>query len=89
MEKEKEFNEVTKPLHYNQYPVDVRTIIRWIAPKYPIAEMVHPIGNAVKYICRAPFKGTLKKDLNKAIFELYYAIDIYEGKFKGDKNERD
>lgn len=83
MEKEEEkFNEITKPSHYNQFPVDVRTIIRWVAPKYPITEMVHPIGNAIKYICRAPFKGALVKDLNKAIFEIQYAIDIYEGKFK-------
>lgn len=38
--------------------------------------------NAVKYICRAPHKGTRVQDLEKAIWYLKRKVDILTGRLK-------
>lgn len=38
------------------------------------------LGNAAKYICRAPHKGTQLEDLKKARWYIDYEIRMLEGK---------
>jgi len=40
-------------------------------------------GNAVKYICRAPFKGTAVQDIRKAIHYLQLWLEELEKEEKG------
>lgn len=68
-----EFDDVTHPSHYNQYSFEAIDIIDEVAPKYPV-EVAMEIGNAIKYLLRAPFKGRLIQDLNKAVWYINRAI---------------
>lgn len=48
------------------------------------------IGNAIKYICRAPFKGHFVQDLQKGSWELSRAADLGAKQLaKGQLIERD
>jgi hypothetical protein len=53
---------VNNPAHYNRAGVEVIDVI----------EAYHPdsyhLGNALKYLCRAPYKGHLREDLLKCIW---------------------
>ncbi|MCT8395250.1 DUF3310 domain-containing protein [Weissella soli] len=68
-----EFDDVTHPAHYTQYSFEAIDIIDEVAPKYPV-EVAMEIGNAIKYLLRAPFKGRLVQDLNKAVWYINRAI---------------
>ena len=70
-------DEVNHPKHYNNYSFAVVDVIDEVVPNYPSTYSGH-IQNAIKYIFRAPFKGTLKKDLKKAVWYLNRAIEIKE-----------
>lgn len=52
---------VNHPEHYLMYPVEVIDIV---------ARMNFCLGNAIKYILRAPYKGAEAEDLEKAIWYL-------------------
>ena len=78
-----ETDEVNHPSHYNQYTFEAIDIIDEVAPKYPI-EVAMEIGNAIKYLLRAPFKGRLIQDLNKAVWYINRAIDNLEKSEKYD-----
>lgn len=52
---------VNHPKHYLMYPVEVIDIV---------ARMNFCLGNAIKYILRAPYKGAEAEDLEKAIWYL-------------------
>ena len=54
---------VNHPSHYNQGAIEV---IDFIEDR----QFNFNVGNAVKYICRAPYKGKCIEDLEKAIFYL-------------------
>ena len=75
--------EVNHPSHYNQYTFEAIDIIDEVAPKYPI-EVAMEIGNAIKYLLRAPFKGRLIQDLNKAVWYINRAIENLEKSEKYD-----
>lgn len=70
-------DDVNHPKHYNSYSFEVVDVIDEVVPNYPASYSGH-IQNAIKYIFRAPFKGTLKDDLKKAVWYLNHAIDIID-----------
>ena len=76
-------DDVNHPEHYTQYTFEAIDIIDEVAPKYPI-EVAVEIGNAIKYLLRAPFKGRLIQDLNKAVWYINRAIDNLEKSEKYD-----
>lgn len=55
---------VNNPPHYKQYSFEVIELTK----HFPFCE-----GNAIKYIMRAPFKGSFEEDLDKAAWYLDYA----------------
>lgn len=54
---------VNHPSHYNQGAIEVIDFIEDRGFNFNV-------GNAVKYICRAPYKGKYVEDLQKAVFYL-------------------
>lgn len=70
-------DDVNHPKHYNSYSFEVVDVIDEVVPNYPASYSGH-IQNAIKYIFRAPFKGTLRKDLKKAVWYLEHAIEIID-----------
>lgn len=70
-------DDVNHPKHYNSYSFEVVDVIDEVVPQYSSAYSGH-IQNAIKYIFRAPFKGTLRKDLKKAVWYLEHAIEIID-----------
>lgn len=50
-------NQVSHPAHYTQFPVEVIEITE---------HLNFCLGNVVKYVCRANFKGNKLQDLEKA-----------------------
>lgn len=70
---------INHPKHYNSYSFEVIDIIHEVVPHYS-SSYAGDIQNAIKYIFRAPFKGTLKDDLKKAVWYLQDAINLIEEK---------
>jgi hypothetical protein len=66
---------VNHPNHYTYGKFEVIEIIEEVTKAYDDAFMGYCIGNAQKYIARAPHKGTKKQDLEKARKYLEFAID--------------
>lgn len=74
---------VNHPAHYTAGKVEVIDIIEQISEAYsPNGAIAYELGNVVKYIARAPFKGKLLEDLHKAAWYLNRAICNLEGKKK-------
>ena len=65
---------VNHPKHYNSYSFEVIDIIDEVVVHFPIVAVVY-IGNVIKYVLRAPFKGRLVEDLEKAEWYLHRAIE--------------
>ncbi len=70
-------DDVNHPKHYTSYSFEVVDVIDEVVPHYPSTYSGH-IQNAIKYILRAPFKGSLRKDLKKAVWSLEHAIKIID-----------
>lgn len=68
---------VNHPKHYNSYSFEVVDVIDEVVPNFPSTVSGH-IQNAIKYIFRAPFKGNLKQDLEKAAWYLNHAIKLVD-----------
>ena len=68
---------VQKPPHYNKFSFQPIDIITEVTNYYEGSTAFH-IGTALKYLCRAPFKGKLLEDLKKANYYLTRAIDEME-----------
>ncbi len=66
---------VNHPSHYMQGKKEVIEIIEETTANYR-GEVRYHIGNAIKYIFRAPLKGNLVQDLEKAIWYLNRAIKL-------------
>tara|TARA_B100000073_G_scaffold342104_1_gene344643 strand:+ start:387 stop:716 length:330 start_codon:yes stop_codon:yes gene_type:complete len=68
------------PAHYNRGNIEVWDFIR-------DQKLNYHLGNAIKYICRAGYKGSKIEDLNKAIHylenELYHTSDTPFGSSSG------
>lgn len=55
---------VNHPKHYTQGGTEVIDVIEYLTSKYP-PSIRYSLGNVIKYICRAPYKGKEKEDLDK------------------------
>ena len=58
--------------HYRVNPIETIQFIVQVVKDYPPAVAFH-IGSAIKYIARAPHKGSYEKDLYKAEDFLHHA----------------
>lgn len=65
---------VNHPPHYTQGKVEIIDIIEQLVKDYR-PEEAYLIGAAVKYISRAPYKGTKSQDLKKANWYLRRVIE--------------
>jgi hypothetical protein len=60
---------VNHPEHYNFSALEVIDVIEsW--------NLCFHLGNAIKYIARAPYKGDVKSDLKKAIWYLQRKLEL-------------
>lgn len=73
MDMSTEIDMINHPKHYNAYNFEVIDVINQVMPHYD-SKLSYHIGNVIKYILRAPFKGNLKQDLQKAQWYLNQAI---------------
>jgi hypothetical protein len=65
---------VNRPTHYRFGEIEVIDFIEQIVAHYP-PEIGYHIGNAIKYLARAPHKGKLSEDLLKAEFYIKRAAN--------------
>ena len=72
---------VVHPQHYNHGHDGLETfdIINHVVEYYDKGEIFY-IGNAVKYLDRACFKGAKRQDLEKAVYYIQRVIDRLESK---------
>ena len=56
--KDMEFDDVQKPMHYNQGIEPIEVIESW--------DLNFNLGNVIKYTLRAPYKENMIQDLEKA-----------------------
>lgn len=68
---------VNHPAHYNQYPCEVIDIEK-VAIKDLKGLSAFCLGNAIKYVLRSPFKGSMKQDLEKARWYITRLIEELE-----------
>ena len=69
---------VDHPPHYNRGNIEAIDVIEdW--------GLDFHLGNAVKYICRAEYKGSYKEDVKKAIWYLKRSLDNTEQNKKKEK----
>ena len=59
--------------HYNVNEIEVINFIEQVTKDYPPETAFH-IGNVIKYIARAPHKGSYIEDLEKAENYLHRAL---------------
>lgn len=67
---------INQPPHYTYGDIEIIDVIEMITSQYP-ADVAFVIGNAIKYISRAPHKNGVE-DLNKAVWYLNRAIKKWE-----------
>jgi hypothetical protein len=70
---------VRQPAHYTAGKIETIDFIEQALAHYP-AEVRYHIGNVLKYLSRAPLKGTLDQDLDKAAQYLSRARNLLAGK---------
>lgn len=73
---------VNSPSHYNQTKIEAIDIIEDVTAGYQSNVKYH-IGNAIKYLIRAPFKNNTVEDLKKAVWYINRAV----GKLEGEQNK--
>ena len=67
---------VNKPSHYTYGKIEIIDIVEQVTAAYP-TNIAFSIGNALKYICRAPFKNGVE-DLKKAVWYLNRCIEKWD-----------
>ena len=79
-----QFDMVNEPPHYKIYNwlktevfCEVRDIQRHVT-RYLRGMVAADVANAIKYLCRSPFKGNILQDLKKAQFHIGEAITNLE-----------
>lgn len=76
-----ESDAVHHPSHYTQGKFETIEIIEAITQGYDDGYVAYSVGNALKYLARAPFKHASPiEDLRKAATYLEFAIKAYEAK---------
>ena len=78
----KQTDTVNSPSHYNQTKIEAIDIIEDVTAGYQSNVKYH-IGNAIKYLIRAPFKNNTVEDLKKAAWYVNRAIEKLEGEQNG------
>lgn len=78
----KQTDTVNSPSHYNQTNIEAIDIIEDVTAGYQSNVKYH-IGNAIKYLIRAPFKNNTVEDLKKAVWYINRAV----GKLEGEQNK--
>ena len=73
---------VNSPSHYNQTKIEAIDIIEDVTAGYQSNVKYH-IGNAIKYLIRAPFKNNTVEDLKKSAWYINRAV----GKLEGEQNK--
>lgn len=68
---------VNSPKHYTTYSIEVIDFIEEVAACYT-GRNAYCIGNVIKYVTRAPHKGSMLEDLQKARWYLDKAISKLE-----------
>lgn len=76
LEQNKQVDNVNQPSHYTYGNIEIIDIVEQVTATYP-TNIAFSIGNALKYICRAPFKNGVE-DLKKAVWYLNRAIDKWD-----------
>jgi hypothetical protein len=66
---------VKRPAHYTKGGVEVIDFIDQTLDGYTDPRVAYYIGNALKYLARAPHKGATQQDLEKAEYYLRRAIN--------------
>lgn len=69
---------INKPNHYTYGDIETIDFVEQVTSAYP-TNIAFSIGNAIKYIARAPFKNGVE-DLKKAVWYLDRAIKKWEEK---------
>jgi Protein of unknwon function (DUF3310) len=77
-------DDVNHPSHYNQGDIETIEFVDQTCLGYP-GDEASSIGEAIKYVARAPFKGKKIKDLKKARWYLDHAIELAEGKVDNNR----
>jgi hypothetical protein len=67
---------VDHPAHYNAGPIEAIEFIDQVCAQYPRGDLAYAVGNVLKYLARAPHKGALADDLQKAHWYLDHAITL-------------
>ena len=70
---------VNHPSHYTAGPVEIIDIIEQIVNTYSAADG-WSVGQAIKYLARAPLKGNYEEDLQKAQWYLNRVVKRVENK---------
>ncbi|PTG53507.1 hypothetical protein BU687_05010 [Staphylococcus chromogenes] len=70
---------VNQPPHYQFGKFSANVIIELVGKTYKSASVFYHVGNALKYLMRAPRKNGLE-DLKKAKQSVEFAIDCWEVK---------
>ena len=78
LQQRKRKDTVNHPSHYNYGDIEVIDFIEQVTKHYN-PNVAYHIGNAIKYIARAPFKNGVE-DLKKAVWYLDRAIKKWEEK---------
>jgi hypothetical protein len=65
---------IKRPAHYTWGTVETIDYIEQVVSGYP-REIGYHVGNVLKYLSRAPHKGNLQQDLEKASWYLTRAIN--------------
>lgn len=73
----KKVDMVNEPPHYQFGKFSARMIIELIGKTYKSASVFYHVGNALKYLMRAPRKNGLQ-DLQKAKQSVEFAIENWE-----------
>lgn len=85
---ETEQDAVNHPNHYTQGKFETIEIIEEITKGYSDGYVAYCVGNALKYLARAPFKhGEPSEDLSKAAKYLAFAIEYLDADSTQDKSE--
>lgn len=69
---------INHPAHYTAGSIEVIDFIEQVVKNYP-PEIGYHVGNALKYLSRAPLKGNLRQDLGKAGWYVDRAMTALSG----------
>lgn len=72
---------VNHPRHYNQGSIETIQFVDQVCAHY-FGDEAFSVGNALRYLARAPHKSNKLEDIKKAVWYLNHAIDMIVSKEK-------